>query len=368
MYPMMTTSSRAFVTPLSVATVAGNPVEGAANDTLSAEIDHIQSSRKVDCICVAPCSANFMASMAHGIASDVATATVLAADAPVFIAPSMNPKMWENPATQKNAQIIKSHNITLLGPALGQTVCNENGIGRMCEPEHICDAIDATLTPKNTWSSKSPLRGKRYLITLGATIAHIDPVRVITNLSSGRQGASIATELLKKGAIVTIIKGNTLCKMPQNAIVLQVKTTKEMCDATKKCLPVDGAIFCAAATDYKVLRPKKQKIKKTHNILTIELTRNPDILLEIATHKQRPKIVVGFAAETENVVENATTKLYAKHCDVIVANRITEDSFKEWGTDVHMVDKREIHTLGTLLKTDVAVVLVKYLEDKTQHP
>ena len=366
-HPLMTNAACKFITPLCVSTLAQNPVAtDMFSTTENTELTHLTLSRHADILCIAPCSANFMAKITHGIADDLASTTILGTNTPLLIAPAMNPTMWHNPATQANVKILQKRNITILDPTLGETICGEIGIGRMREPEDIQRHIKKMLF-KNSPKTHNPLRDKHYLVTVGATLEYIDPVRVITNLSSGKQGFAIVQSLLDKGAKVTVVAGNVTAKYPARAHIKKVETAEEMLAECKKTLPVNGAIFCAAVADYKVVDPKAQKLKKEHDTLTINLKKNPDILQQIANHKKRPEIVIGFAAETENLIENATKKLHEKGCDMIVANTITKQHITSDTTHAYIIDKEHKTKLGTVSKIDVALAIVQYIENTSQN-
>lgn len=317
--PVMTRAAHEFVTPLSVSALAGTAVFTDLFDlTAEAEMGHIELSRAADLIVVAPATANLMAKMAGGLADDLASTLLLATDKRVLIAPSMNVRMWEHPATQRNLARLVEDGILAVGPGNGDMACGEYGPGRMAEPLEIVAAIDAAL-------SNGPLRGRHVLVTSGPTHEPIDPVRYIANRSSGTQGTALANALLALGARVTFITGPVSVPPPAGATVIAVETARDMLAAVQGALPADAAVFAAAVADWHVTSASAQKIKKTAGGLpTLSFGENPDILATVAQMKHgRPKLVVGFAAETENVVAHATAKRARKGCDWIVANDVS---------------------------------------------
>ncbi|SDE35440.1 bifunctional phosphopantothenoylcysteine decarboxylase/phosphopantothenate--cysteine ligase CoaBC [Limimaricola pyoseonensis] len=319
--PVMTESAGQFVTPLSVSALAGKKVHEALFDlTAEAEMGHIQLSRVADLLVVAPATADMMAKMAQGRASDLASTLLLATDTPVMIAPAMNVRMWLHPATQRNLATLQGDGVAVVGPDEGDMACGEYGPGRMAEPQAIFEAIEAALDP-----GAKPLAGRHVLVTSGPTHEPIDPVRYIANRSSGAQGTALAEALVDLGARVTFVTGPASAPMPKGAHVVPVETAAEMRDAVAAALPADAAIFAAAVADWRVESGSDRKIKKQDGALPeLRLAENPDILAGVARMAEgRPRLVVGFAAETHDVTANATAKRARKGCDWIVANDVS---------------------------------------------
>ncbi len=317
--PVLTRAAEEFVTPLSVSSLAGEKVYRDLFDlTDEAEMGHIQLSRSADLIVVAPGTADLMAKMAHGMANDMASTLLLATDTPVLVAPAMNVRMWDHPATQRNLAQLKADGVSFVGPNEGDMACGEFGPGRMAEPMEIVQAIQDAL-------SEGPLQGQRVLVTSGPTHEPIDPVRYIANRSSGAQGTAIANALVKLGAEVVFVSGPADAARPTGVQLVEVQTAAEMLEAVQGALPVDAAIFCAAVADWRVASASDSKIKKTKGGLpALEFAENPDILATVSQMGQgRPGLVVGFAAETDDVIENATAKRIRKGCDWIVANDVS---------------------------------------------
>ena len=317
--PVLTRAAEEFVTPLSVSSLAGEKVYRDLFDlTDEAEMGHIQLSRSADLIVVAPGTADLMAKMANGLANDMASTLLLATDTPVLVAPAMNVRMWDHPATQRNLARLKADGVNFVGPNEGDMACGEFGPGRMSEPMEIVQAIQGAL-------SEGPLQGQRVLVTSGPTHEPIDPVRYIANRSSGAQGTEIANALVKLGAEVVFVTGPADAARPAGVLLIEVQTASEMLEAVQGALPVDAAIFCAAVADWRVASASESKIKKTKGGLpTLEFAENPDILATVSQMDEgRPGLVVGFAAETDDVIENATTKRIRKGCDWIVANDVS---------------------------------------------
>lgn len=317
--PVLTRAAEEFVTPLSVSALAGSKVFRDLFDlTDEAEMGHIQLSRSADAIVVAPATADLMAKMAQGQANDLASTVLLATDTPVLIAPAMNVRMWQHPATQRNLAQLQHDGVRVVGPESGDMACGEFGPGRMSEPAQIIQALAAML-------GDGPLSGRRILVTSGPTHEPIDPVRYIANRSSGAQGAAIARALLALGAQVVFVTGPADVPAPQGAKVVPVQTAQQMHDAVMDALPVDAAICAAAVADWRVSTASDRKLKKTKDGLPqLGFAENPDILRAISQPgERRPQLVVGFAAETDDVVENATAKRLRKGCDWIVANDVS---------------------------------------------
>jgi phosphopantothenoylcysteine decarboxylase/phosphopantothenate--cysteine ligase len=317
--PVLTRAGEEFVTPLSVSALAGAPVHRDLFDlTSEAEMGHIQLSRSADLVVVAPATADLMAKMAQGLANDLASTLLLATDTPVLIAPAMNVRMWEHPATQRNIDVLKGDGIRFVGPNEGGMACGEFGPGRMAEPDEIVAAIAAQFR-------KGSLTGKRIVVTSGPTHEPIDPVRYIANRSSGAQGTAVARALSALGAEVVFITGPATVRPPEGVEVVQVESALEMQAAVEAALPADAAVFAAAVADWRVASASDRKLKKTKDGLpALEFAENPDILKTVShMEKGRPGLVVGFAAETNDVLENATAKRLRKGCDWIVANDVS---------------------------------------------
>ncbi|WP_371055065.1 bifunctional phosphopantothenoylcysteine decarboxylase/phosphopantothenate--cysteine ligase CoaBC [Rhodosalinus sp. K401] len=321
--PVMTRAAGEFVTPLSVASLAGAKVYTELFDlTDEAEMGHIQLSRVADLVLVAPATADLMAKMAQGHADDLASTLLLATDTPVMIAPAMNVRMWEHPATRRNAEMLAGDGVRLLGPEEGGMACGEWGPGRMAEPAGIVEAVRAAL-------AAGPLAGRRVVVTSGPTHEPIDPVRYIANRSSGAQGAALARALAALGAEVVFVTGPATAPRPAGVEVVEVETAREMLAGVEAALPADAAIFAAAVADWRAADAARQKIKKAPggDAPTLAFVENPDILAAVARRAAgRPRLVVGFAAETTDVVANATAKRARKGCDWIVANDVSPDT------------------------------------------
>lgn len=321
--PVLTKGGAEFVTPLSVSALAGEKLYRDLFDLGDeAEMGHIQLSRAADLIVVAPATADLMGKMANGQANDLATTVLMATDKRVLIAPSMNVRMWEHPATQRNAGILKEDGIFFVGPTDGDMACGEYGPGRMAEPLDIVAAVEDALL-------NGPLKGRHVVVTSGPTHEPIDPVRYIANRSSGAQGSAIANALAALGATVTFVTGPARAPMPTGCKIVAVQTADEMLNAVQNALPADAAVFAAAVADWKVTSASDKKIKKTKSskLPVLEFTENPDILHTVSNMgKNRPQLVVGFAAETDDVLENATAKRLRKGCDWIVANDVSPET------------------------------------------
>ena len=317
--PVMTRAAAEFVTPLSVSALAGEKVYTDLFDlTDEAEMGHIQLSRVADLVLVAPATADVMAKMTNGFAGDLATTLLLATDTPVMIAPAMNVRMWEHPAMQRNLATLRGDGVQVVGPNDGDMACGEFGPGRMAEPLEIVDAVVRRL-------ADGPLTGKRIVVTSGPTHEPIDPVRYIANRSSGAQGTALAVALRALGAEVVFVTGPASVPPPDGVEVVRVDTAREMRAAVMAALPADAAVFAAAVADWHVIGASDSKIKKVKGALPVlEFEENPDILAEVSQMDEgRPGLVVGFAAETDDVVENAAAKRTRKGCDWIVANDVS---------------------------------------------
>lgn len=319
---ILTKSATEFVSPLTISTLTGETVLTELFDlTRENEIGHIELSRDADLLVVAPATANLMAKMANGIADDLASTTLLATDKRILIAPAMNVRMWMHPATQRNLATLKSDGVRTIGPNHGMMACNEEGPGRLAEPEEILTAIEAMLS-----ETPGPLAGKHVLITAGPTHEPIDPVRYIANRSSGKQGYALAKAAREAGARVTLVSGPVSLKAPQGVNLIEVETAQQMHDAVANNLPADVAIMAAAVADWRVANQGTEKIKKRADgsLPALEFEENPDIARFVGKHPTlRPLLVVGFAAETQNLDENAGAKLVKKGADWIVANDVS---------------------------------------------
>ena len=359
--PILTKAAEHFVTPLSVASLAGEKVySDLFSLTDETEMGHIELSRAADLVVVAPATADLLAKMATGLANDLASTTLLATDKRVLAAPAMNVRMWHHPATQRNIRILKNDGVLFVGPNTGEMACGEFGLGRMAEPTEIVAAIEQALTPQH-----QPLAGKHVLITAGPTREGIDPVRYISNHSSGKQGYAIAEAASKLGARVTLVSGPVNLPLPPGIDLMPVMTAEAMLKAVQLSLPADIGIFTAAVADWKVAKAADEKIKKKDDgsLPSITFAENPDILKTIATGKNRPQIVVGFAAETENVITHAQAKLAKKGCDLIVANDVSAENnvFGGDANTVHLVSKVGVEDWPKLTKAEVATRLMDKL-------
>jgi phosphopantothenoylcysteine decarboxylase / phosphopantothenate---cysteine ligase len=320
--PVLTRAGAEFVTPLSVSALAGEPVHTDLFDlTTEAEMGHIQLSRSADLVVVAPATADLMGKMAGGLANDLASTLLMATDTPVLLAPAMNVRMWQHAATQRNIAMLKRDGIGFVGPNDGDMACGEFGPGRMAEPLEIVAAVEAAL-------GDGPLKGRRILVTSGPTHEPIDPVRYIANRSSGAQGAAIGRALAALGAEVVFVTGPADVPPPKGVEVIKVESAIDMQNAVNAALPVDAAVFAAAVADWRVATASQSKLKKSKGGLPeLKLTENPDVLAGVAQMKKgRPALVVGFAAETDDVATNATAKRKRKGCDWIVANDVSPET------------------------------------------
>ena len=361
--PVMTQAASEFVTPLSVSALAGVQVYQDLFDlTAESDMGHIQLSRSADLIVVAPASADLMAKMANGLANDLASTLLLATDTPVLIAPAMNVRMWDHPATQRNLAQLTTDGVHIVGPNPGDMACGEYGPGRMSEPLEIIDAIAAHFAPR-------PLDGHKILVTSGPTHEPIDPVRYIANRSSGAQGAAIAAALRDLGADVRFVTGPADVPPPNGVHVIQVESAQDMFDAVKANLDVSCAIFAAAVADWRVENASGSKIKKQNGSLPeLSLSENPDILAHVAQlgTDARPPLVIGFAAETDDVIENATAKRARKGCDWIVANDVSPETGIMGGSEnqVILVTEQGADQWPRLSKDEVAAKLAERIADQ----
>ena len=359
--PVMTKSAHEFVTPMSVSALAGRAVHQDLFDlTTEAEMGHIQLSRSADLVVVAPATADLMAKMATGLANDLASTLLLATDTPVLIAPAMNVRMWDHAATQRNIATLTADGISFVGPNRGDMACGEYGAGRMAEPAEILVAIDWHL-------SDGPLRGRRILVTSGPTHEPIDPVRYIANRSSGAQGAAIAAALRDLGAHVVFVTGPADVPPPSGVEVVRVESAADMLRETIAALPVDAAIFAAAVADWRVSSASGSKIKKVNGALPeLRLAENPDILATVSQMTSgRPSLVIGFAAETDDVIANATAKRVRKGCDWIVANDVSPATGIMGGSEnqVTLITEQGADTWPRMTKDDTARALAARIAD-----
>ena len=350
--PVLTRAGEEFVTPLSVSALAGQKVFRDLFDlTDEAEMGHIELSRSADLIVVAPATADLMAKMAQGHADDLASTLLLATDTPVMVAPAMNVRMWDHPATQRNIATLKGDGIGFVGPNDGDMACGEHGPGRMAEPLEIVAAAEAAL-------AGGPLAGKRILVTSGPTHEPIDPVRYIANRSSGSQGTAIARALAALGAKVVFITGPADVAPPAGVDAVRVETAQQMLTAVEAALPVDAAVFAAAVADWRVISASSSKMKKAKGGLPrLEFAENPDILATVSQmDRGRPSLVVGFAAETDDVLDNATAKRKRKGCDWIVANDVSHETGIMGGkeNDITLISQDGAEDWPRMSKADVA--------------
>ena len=368
---VMTSAARQFISPLSAATLSGQPVrDDLFSLTDEAAIGHIELSRAADLIVVAPASAHILARMAAGLADDMATTVLLATDKPVLAAPAMNVRMWHHPATRRNLGRLKDDGVLFVGPESGPMACGEFGPGRMAEPPAIVEAIEQALAAEAAPSDSllappGPLNGRRIIITSGPTYEPIDPVRFIGNRSSGRQGHAIAQAAIGAGASVTLVTGPVGLSDPAGAEVIHVGSAREMREAVQASLPADAFIGAAAVADWRADSVASQKIKKdAKESPTLRLVENPDILAEVAKKTtMRPAVVIGFAAETENVTANAVAKLQRKGCDLIIANSVGEGTSTFGGetNQVQVIDARGVESWPPMTKAEVANGIVRRL-------
>ena len=354
--PVMTRAAAEFVTPLSVAALAGEKVYTDLFDlTDEAEMGHIQLSRVADLIVVAPATADLMAKMAQGRADDLASTLLLATDTRVLIAPAMNVRMWGHLATQRNVVQLHSDGVMFVGPNEGEMACGEYGAGRMAEPMEILAAVKAVL-------NDGPLAGKHAIVTSGPTHEPIDPVRYIANRSSGAQGTAIAAALRDLGAKVTFVSGPATVAPPAGVTVVRVETAQQMLAAAEAALPADVAVFAAAVADWRVANAADKKIKKdgSGKMPSLNFTENPDILALVSQLKiNRPKLVIGFAAETDNLLAHATAKRARKGCDWIVANDVSPMTGIMGGAEnaVTLITDAGVDVWPRMEKTSVARLL-----------
>jgi phosphopantothenoylcysteine decarboxylase/phosphopantothenate--cysteine ligase len=359
---ILTAAAQEFVTPLSAGALSGQPVFTDLFDPRGEfDVGHIRLARETDCVVVAPATADLLAKMAGGHADDLATAVLLATGAPVLIAPAMNPHMWDHAATRRNLERLAADRIAMVGPRAGEMAeAGEAGVGRMAEPLEIAAAVETLLAQRG---ADAPLAGRRLLVTSGPTHEPIDPVRYIANRSSGKQGHSIAAAAAAAGADVILISGPVNIPDPPGVGIVKVETAREMLSAAERALPVDCAVFAAAVADWRIAEAAGEKIKKAPGARApaLQLVENPDILSEVAHRKGgRPRLVIGFAAETENLIAHAKDKLRRKGCDWIIANDVSAETGIMGGdrNSVHLITSDRVESWPPQSKEDVARALV----------
>ncbi len=364
---VLTEGGGQFVTPLSLAALSEDKVyTDIFSLTDESEMGHIRLSREADLIVVSPATADVLAKMAGGIADDLATTVLLATDKPVMIAPAMNTAMWEHPATQRNIATLKADGIFQIGPGEGDLACGEVGKGRMSEPQDIAETIERFFAVQVPGALR--LDDYRVLVTSGPTYEAIDPVRYIANRSSGKQGHAIAAALAQMGAQTTLVSGPVAIPDPPGVNVVHVETAQEMLEASVTALPVDAVVCAAAVADWRPKNSAGRKIKKAESgePPPMELVENPDILYSIANrYTERPRLVIGFAAETENVLPNARNKRESKGCDWIVANDVSQAGGVMGGdrNTVHVVDERNVDSWPTMTKDQVSARLARRIAE-----
>jgi phosphopantothenoylcysteine decarboxylase/phosphopantothenate--cysteine ligase len=357
---VMTDAAQKFITPLSVGALAGeHPYTDLFDARSEFDVGHIRLAREPSLVLVAPATADLMAKMAHGLADDLASAVLLATDKKILLAPAMNPLMWSNAATQRNmAQLVAEH-VAIVGPNAGEMAeSGEAGVGRMAEPLEIVAAVQALIA-----GSSGVLAGVRMLVTSGPTHEPIDPVRYIANRSSGKQGHAIAEAAAKAGANVTLVSGPVTVPDPRGVNMVKVESARDMLAAVEAALPADVAVFAAAVADWRTATNNREKIKKSGKVAPeLALVENPDILSTVAHRKaRRPKLVIGFAAETERVIEHARAKLARKGCDWILANDVSPETGIMGGDNniIHFVTRDGVEHWPPQSKSEVANVLIQ---------
>jgi phosphopantothenoylcysteine decarboxylase/phosphopantothenate--cysteine ligase len=359
--PVLTEGGAHFVTPMSLAALAESPVYTSLWDLKDeAEMGHIQLSRAADLVLVAPATADLLAKMAAGISDSLATTLLLATDKPVVVAPAMNVRMWQHAATRRNIDRLKADGIVVLEPGKGPMACGEFGPGRLPEPVDIYERIKPLLgsaSPITAAAEPALLAGKHILVTAGPTHEPIDPVRVIANRSSGKQGFAIAAAAAQAGARVTLIAGPVSLPTPGGAARIDVETAQQMADAVTGALPADVAVLVAAVADWRV-ESSPAKLKKSDGPPQLRFAPNPDILAMLGEHPDRPRLLVGFAAETQNVVRNAQSKLASKKADWIVANDVSGDVMGGSHNRIHLVSGDSVEDWPEQSKEDVARHLI----------
>jgi len=368
--PVLTEGGAHFVTPMSLAALAESPVYTSLWDLKDeAEMGHIQLSRAADLVLVAPATADLIAKMSAGIADSLATTLLLATDKPVVVAPAMNVRMWQHSATKRNIEQLRADGITIIEPDEGPMACGEYGPGRLPEPAEIYDRIKPLLPEPHRGASEAgddgPLAGKHVLVTAGPTHEPIDPVRVIANRSSGKQGFAIAAAAAQAGARVTLIAGPVSLPTPGGVVRIDVETAQQMADAAESALPADVAILVAAVADWKV-EAAPAKLKKGDGPPRLKFSPNPDILATLGQHPDRPRLLIGFAAETQDVVANAEGKLASKKADWIVANDVSGDVMGGNRNRIHLVTATGVEDWPEQSKEDVARHLITRITEELQ--
>ncbi len=360
---VLTAGGAQFVTPMTLAALSGQTVHSSLWELKDeVEMGHIELSREADLVVVCPATADLLAKMAAGIADDLATTLLLATDKPVLAAPAMNVRMWLHPATRRNVARLSADGVTVLTPDDGPMACGEFGPGRLPEPDAIVAAIEAVLSPR-----PRPLAGRHVLVTAGPTHEPIDPVRYIANRSSGKQGFAIAAALAAIGARVTLVAGPVTLATPPGVARIDVETAREMADAVDAALPADAAILVAAVADWRT-EPLPTKTKKRDGMPVLTLIENPDILATLSQGPRRPRLVVGFAAETETLLANAQAKLARKRCDWIVANDVSGDVMGGTDNTVHLVTAEGVEDWPALPKHEVAARLADRIAAALAEP
>ena len=362
---VMTSAAQEFITPLSVGALTADHVFTDLFDRQDEQdVGHIRLAREADLIVVAPATADLMAKLANGHASDLASAVLLATDKKVLFAPAMNPRMWSNPATRRNRATLEKDGIHFIGPMKGEMAeSNEAGEGRMAEPLQIVGAVEELLDAR-----PKPLSGRRIIITSGPTHEPIDPVRYIANRSSGKQGHALAASLARLGADVRLVSGPVTIPDPAGVKTVHVESAREMRDAVEQLLPADAAIFVAAVADWRTAASADEKIKKVagEGPPALQMVENPDILAGVGHHSKRPYLVIGFAAETQDVLKNAQAKLAKKGADFIVANDVSHEGGVMGGdrNRVKIVSKAGVDEWPDLPKEEVAERLAQLIAER----
>ena len=368
---ILTKNASKFVTPLSLTALSKDTVyQDLFSISDENTMGHIQLSRNTDLLLVAPATANIIAKMSCGIADDLATTTLLATDKPVIIAPSMNVRMWSHASTQDNISVLVKRGVKIIGPEDGEMACGEFGLGRMSDIEKIGATLNNFFKTKTT-KAAGKLKGRKVVVTSGPTHEAIDPIRYITNHSSGKQGFAIARALHEQGATTTLITGPTQIPDPPGIYVKHITTAEEMLQSCLDCLPADIVVCTAAVSDWRIKNKYSEKIKKHGEGFSLELIENPDILATVAgMKKNRPNLVIGFAAETQDLLENASIKLDKKGCDWILANNVSKDSgvFGGDNNQIKFISKNKIEEWPVLSKEAIGEKLttriIAFLKDK----
>jgi phosphopantothenoylcysteine decarboxylase/phosphopantothenate--cysteine ligase len=374
---VLTDGGAQFITPMTLAALSEQPVHTSLWDLKNeAEMGHIQLSREADLVVVCPATADLMARMAAGIADDLATTLLLATDKPVLVAPAMNVRMWQHAATRRNVARLRADDVTVVEPDEGTMACGEFGPGRLPEPAALVEAIRVRLGSKGTGegaegkvdaAAPGRLAGRHVIVTAGPTREPIDPVRYIANRSSGKQGFAIAAALAARGARVTLIAGPVTLPTPPGVERIDIETARQMAAEVTMALPADAAVMVAAVSDWRV-EPSNRKIKKRADGVPppLDLAENPDILAAISVAPQRPRLVVGFAAETDDIIDNAVAKRVRKRCDWIVANDVSGDVMGGESNAVHLISAGGVESWEEASKDDVAANLADRIADELE--